>query len=329
MGKRTLFTQGVTYIDRGDTVIKRNIFGADFVQLSDVASPASEKANVIASTDELLCAKKSLASKRAKSCSFQPGCSGEVSRKCLKCNAAQCQPNYTLFPAGDYLYSFEFLVDGSLPESITTELSSIHYNLEAAIEPSGPPHSTLTGKLDIPVVRLPTESSLELSEPITISRIWRDQLAYGVNILGKSFSLGSRIPISLKLTPMADLFCDWIKVYVTEHVQHWTSGKISRRLLLPPKKVLLFEKQAGLEDVSTYPGSEMHIISDGGMGGTDKAPIMKSNSANLLGYISNDIEIELKVQLPSCPEMKRRDKSQSLNFDTDGASLKVNHWIQV
>ena len=246
-----------------------------------------------------------------------------------KSNAAKCQPNHKSFPAGDYLYSFEFLVDGSLPETITTDLSSIHYNLEASIEPFGPLGSPLTGKLDIPVVRLPTENSLELSEPITISRTWRDKLGYRVDISGKSFSLGSRIPISLKLTPMANLVCDWIKVYVTEHVQHWTSGKGSRRLELPTKKLLLFEKKGGLEGESTYPGSEMHIISDGGIGGTGKTSIVNNNNANLLGDISNDTKIELKVQLPSCPEMKRRGKCQWLHFDTDGASLKVNHWIQV
>ena len=284
---------------------------------------------MIASTDALLYTNKSLESKRVKSCSLQPGCSGEVSGKCLKSNAAKCQPNHKSFPAGDYLYSFEFLVDGSLPETITTDLSSIHYNLEASIEPSGPLGSPLTGKLDIPVVRLPTENSLELSEPITISRTWRDQLGYRVDISGKSFPLGSRIPISLKLTPMANLVCDWIKVYVTEHVQHWTSGKGSRRLELPTKKLLLFEKKGGLEGESTYPGSEMHIISDGGIGGTGKASIMNNSNANLLGDISNDTKIELKVQLPSCPEMKRRGKCQWLHFDTDGASLKVNHWIQV
>lgn len=329
MGKRTLLTQGVTYFDHGDTALQRNQFGADFFQLSDVASTATEKAKVIATTDTPLQQNQPFACKDADGYLL----SSEYSfTKCIpRPNTTKCQHNYRLFPAGDYLYNFEFVVDGSLPETIKTDLGSVKYNLEASIEPFGRFCSPLIGKLDIPIVRLPAENSLESIEPITMSRVWRDKLQSKTIILGKSFSLGSQIPINLKLSPMANLVCHWVKVYVTEHVQHWTRGKGARHLQLPAKRVLLFEKQGGLESTSTYPGSEIRIISGGGMEPVGNTPNVNSTNknTNLLGAIPSDTEIDLKVQLPSCHEMKRREKWQCLHFDTDVESLKVNHWIQV
>lgn len=332
MVKRTLLTQGVTFFDHGDTALQRNEFGADFFQLSDAASAATGKAKVMATADTPFQQSQSFASKDADGCLFAPEHSSASLTKCLpRPDAAKSRHYYKSFPAGDYLYNFEFVVDGSLPETIKTDQASVKYSLQASIEPSGRFCSPLNGGLDIPIVRLPAANSLELIEPIAMSRNWRDKLQVKVLILGKSFSLGSRIPINLKLMPTANLVCHWIKVYVTEHVQHWTRGKGARRLQLPTKRVLLFEKQGGLESTSTYPGSEIHIISGGGMEPVGNTPNGNSTNknTNLLGAIPSDTEIDLKVQLPSCHEMKRRGTWQCLHFDTDVEILQVNHWIQV
>jgi hypothetical protein len=156
---------------------------------------------------------------------LHPNTRAQVSQNDFQGLMQPSQHYYRLFPAGDYLYNFEFVVDSSLPETIKTNLGSVKYNLEASIEPSGRFCSPLTGSLDIPIVWLPAKNSLESIEPITISRVWRDKPQFKFPILGKSFCLGSRIPINLKLMPTANLVCHWIKVYVTEHLQHWTKGK--------------------------------------------------------------------------------------------------------
>jgi hypothetical protein len=325
-------TQGVTFFDHGNPALQRNEFGADFFELSDVASVAPEKPKVKATGDAPLQQSQSFDTEEAGGSLFAPEYSSASLTKCLpRPHATECQPNFRLFPAGDYLYNFYFVVDGSLPETINTDLGSVKYNLEASIEPLGRFCSPLTGMLDIPIVRLPAESSVGSIEPITVSRAWRDKLQFKVLILGKSFSLGSQIPINLKLMPTANMVCHWIKVYVTEHVQHWTRGRGARCLQLPTKRVLLFEKQGGLESTSTYPGSEIHIISGGGMepvGNTLNGNCTNKNT-NLLGSIPSDTEIDLKVQLPSCHEMKRRENWQCLHFDTEVESLQVSHWIQV
>jgi hypothetical protein len=314
-------------MDRGDTAMHRNGFGADSFDLLNVASTATANANLMTTTNSFLRVGQPWASKP---CLTQADYSAEDTATChSKSNEAQSQSNSKLFPAGDFLYSFEFLLDGSLPETIKTDFSSVQYSLEAFVEPSRPLRSNLTGKLEIPVVRLPAESSLELTEPVTVSGNWRDQVHYTMVMSGKSFPLGSQIPISLKLTPMPKIACHWVKVYVTEHVQHWTRGNEAGLLQIPSKKVLLFEKQAGLESVSTYPGSEMRIIPGNSRDGSIKVPIENSSKANLLGGISSDTGMELNVQLPSCFEMKGREKSQCLCLDSKNEILSISHWIQV
>lgn len=249
------------------------------------------------------------------------------------------QRNYRLFPVGDYLYSFEFPIDGSLPETIKTDLGSVRYDMEAIVERSGAFRPNLLGTLEVPVIRTPAEGSLEQVEPIAISRNWEDQLHYDIVISGKSFPLGSQVPIAFKLTPLAKVECHRIKVYVTENIQHWTADKSVHRFQ-PAKKVLLFEKRADSASASTYPGSSMRVTAGGGIGWDQRAAaasgveLVDRNRSNLLGDLSSELgigptEMEFNVQLPSCHAMKHRDESQRLHFDTTYENIQINHWIKV
>jgi hypothetical protein len=189
------------------------------------------------------------------------------------------------------------------------------------------------------VIHTPAEGSLEQVEPIAISRNWEDQLHYDIVISGRSFPLGSQIPIAFKLTPLAKVECHRIKVYVTEHIQHWTADKSVHRLL-PAKKVLLFEKRAESASTSTCPGSSMRITAGGGIDWDHRAAaargeeIVDRRRTNLLGNLNTDsgvgpTEMEFTVQLPSCHEMNGQDEAQRLHFDTTYENIQINHWIKV
>lgn len=232
--------------------------------------------------------------------------------------------NYSIFLAGDYIYPFEFLVHSSLPETISTELISIGYYLEAKVESPGIFRSKMRLKLEIPLLRLPPEHSLELIEPIIISKDWREQLHYDTCILGRSFPFGSGIPITLKLTPFMDLKCSWIKVYVSQNMQYWKTGREARLLQLGRRKVLLFEKQAGMEHKSTFPGSRFQITSDQG-----SIRLANIQTPSLLGKVLETRQIDLDVQLPRCHELKERPQWQRLQTSAKSGKLEVNHWIQV
>jgi len=189
------------------------------------------------------------------------------------------------------------------------------------------------------VIRTPAEGSLEQVEPITISRNWEDQLHYDIVISGKSFPLGSQVPIAFKLTPLAKVECHRIKVYVTENIQHWTQDRTVHRFQ-PAKKVLLFEKRADTPSVSTYPGSSMRVTAGGGVSWDQREAAARGEEqvnrgvTSLLGNLSNDVsvgptEMEFSVQLPSCHTMKNKDEGQRLHFDTTYENIQINHWIKV
>jgi hypothetical protein len=326
----------------------QNDYGAHFYQHAKPVTSVTGKDGSTTTTRELF-------SKSGSSPSLNHPTAKELKRLSLQANHAHSrsfgknempssnqshpQRNYRMFPVGDYLYNFEFPIDGSLPETIKTDLGFVRYDLEAIVERSGAFRPNLLGTLEVPVIRTPAEGSLEQVEPIAISRNWEDQLHYDIVISGKSFPLGSQVPIAFKLTPLAKVECHRIKVYVTENIQHWTADKSVHRLQ-PAKKVLLFEKRADSASVSTYPGSSMRVTAGGGIDWDHRAAaargeeIVDRNRTNLLGNLANDsgvgpTEMEFNVQLPSCHEMKNRDESQRLHFDTTYENIQINHWIKV
>lgn len=249
------------------------------------------------------------------------------------------QKGYRTFTPGVYIYNFELPIDSRLPETINVELGSVKYELEATVERSGAFRANLVGSKEVTLIRAPSEGSLEQIEPIAISRNWEDQLLYDIVISGKSFPLGSQVPIAFKLTPLAKVQCHRIKVFVTENIQYYTSNKRVHRLE-PTRKIQLFEKRADGASTSTYPGSSMRITAGGGVAydarsaaasGDENVP---RDMTNLLGDLEGGsnvgpTEMEFNVQLPSCHSMRERDKLARLHFDTTYQAIQVHHWIKV
>ena len=249
------------------------------------------------------------------------------------------QKGYRTFTPGVYIYNFELPIDSRLPESISVDLGSVKYELEATVERAGAFRANLVGSKEVTLIRAPAEGSLEQVEPIAISRNWEDQLHYDIVISGKSFPLGAQVPIAFKLTPLAKVQCHRIKVFVTENIQYYTSNKRVHRLE-PTRKIQLFEKRADGASSSAYPGSSMRITAGGGIPYDSRAAAARGDetvprdTSNLLGDLEGEhnvgpTEMEFNVQLPSCQTMKERDRLARLHFDTTYSAIQVHHWIKV
>ena len=243
------------------------------------------------------------------------------------------QRGYRIFQPGDYVYNFELPVESCLPESIDVDLGSVKYELEGVIERPGAFRPNLVGKKEVVLVRVPSEANLESSEPISISRSWEDQLHYDIVISGKSFPLGSVVPISFKLTPLAKVRCHRIKIFITENIEYSCRNKKYQRVD-PTKKVQLLEKRAEGPTTSAFEGSSARVTSGGGF---PAEQILASTgvdgtngSDNLLGDLSGapnvgPTEMEFSVQLPGC-KAKEKDR---IHFDTTYGNIQVHHWIKV
>lgn len=265
------------------------------------------------------------------------------------------QKGYKVFHPGVYEYSFEIALDHTSPETIDLPLGSVKWMLEALVERAGTFKSNLHGSKEVLVVRAPDTNSLEQVEPIAISRKWEDQLHYDIVISGKSFAIGSKIPIAFKLTPLAKVQCHRIKVYITENIDYFCKEKrVTRKDA--QRKILLLEKQAGKPISRDFDSSEVRVLTGGELAPDQRerarqlaqrrreqqanryqTPVvpLPPPSENLLGdldlgleHLIGQTEIEMEVQLPTCDGM-RKEKSQFLAADTTWKNIQVHHWIKI
>ncbi|KAJ5900383.1 arrestin domain protein [Penicillium subrubescens] len=263
------------------------------------------------------------------------------------CGIGNCEPwargvsrlhrGYKLFPPGDYTYDFEQLIDSHNPETIENEIISVRWLLQAVVEHSGAFQSNLSGIRYIPFIRSPVGECLEQVEPVAISRDWKDKLHYNITIFGKSFPLGSQIPIAIKLIPFAKITCRRIQVWVLENLHF--HGRANHHVE-PRKRFLLFEKTAHSASSNNYSGNSTRVTAGGGIPWNDRAAAIAGeefvdhNRNNLLGDLSDGcqagpIEMELNVQIPNCQSIKGKDEMQKLRCDATYESIEISHRIMV
>ncbi|KAI5290202.1 hypothetical protein KEM52_000534 [Ascosphaera acerosa] len=249
---------------------------------------------------------------------------------------------YKVFYPGDYIYNFELPIDSRMPETIALDQHYVKYELESIVERAGHFRANLFGSMEVPLIRTPSETSLEHVEPIAISRTWDDQLHYDIVISGKLFPLGARVPIAFKFTPLSKVNLHRIKVYLTENTVLYNSQRTHHKCD-GSKKILLLDKRAGGKASSAYPGSTMRVNAGGGYSydqriqmGTmtaGKEPA-DADCTNLLGDLHPGIETgpteyEFNVQLPTCPLNKMKPVNQRMHVDTTYDKIEINHWIKI
>ncbi|KAK9774325.1 putative Arrestin C-terminal-like domain-containing protein [Seiridium cardinale] len=262
---------------------------------------------------------------------------------------------YKVFYPGTYEYSFELPIDHHQLETTKLPFGSVKWELETIVERAGAFKPNLHGTKEVCIVRVPDQLSLEMTEPISISRQWEDQLHYDIMISGKSFPIGTKIPIAFKLTPLAKVQVHKLKVFVTESIEYWTNDRrVTRKD--PGRKILLLEKSAGKPLDKQFENSEVRVLSGGELSPDERheariaAARRRSVEAsqrhtmpqplpdptdNLLGDLDlglesywGSTEIEMNVQIPTCEQMAK-DKSMRLNPDCSWRNVNVYHWIKV
>ncbi|KAF7543965.1 hypothetical protein G7Z17_g10313 [Cylindrodendrum hubeiense] len=262
---------------------------------------------------------------------------------------------YKVFYPGVYDYSFELPIDHHQLETTKLQFGSVTWELLATVDRAGAFRPNLHGTKELSIVRVPDQLSLEMSEPISISRQWEDQLHYDIVISGKSFPIGSKIPIAFKLTPLAKVQVHKLKVFVTESIEYWTNDKrVTRKD--PGRKILLLEKTAGKPLDEQWESSDLRFLQGGELTPQQRreareaaarrraseaarrhqtAQPLPEPSENMLGDLDLGLEhfwgateIEANVQIPTC-EMMAKNKELRLHPDCSWKNVNVYHWIKV
>ncbi|KAF4331931.1 Arrestin-related trafficking adapter 3 [Fusarium beomiforme] len=150
---------------------------------------------------------------------------------------------YKVFYPGTYDYAFEFPINHHQLETTKVPYGSVKWELRATIDRAGMFNINLRDRKELSFVRIPDPLSLEMRDPILSSRQWQDQLHYDLYISGKSFPIGSMIPIVLKLSPLDKVQMHGLKVFVTESIEYWSNDRKTTRKT-PIRTVLLLNKIA-------------------------------------------------------------------------------------
>ncbi|EKG09108.1 Arrestin-like protein [Macrophomina phaseolina MS6] len=136
---------------------------------------------------------------------------------------------FEIFHPGVYVYNFDLPLDNHLPESIKLRFGNVKYYLKISIERPKLFRRNLSGTQEVRVIRAPATESWDQSSVIANRRNWRGRAYYEVVLFGKSFRLGSAIPIFFKFTPLSKVRCRGINVLLAEEIEFRTSDETDYR----------------------------------------------------------------------------------------------------
>ncbi|KAH7137862.1 hypothetical protein EDB81DRAFT_901672 [Dactylonectria macrodidyma] len=298
--------------------------------------------------------RSNMAAKEMKRLSPQSVQSRSFNKDNLIATATQVN-GYKVFYPGTYDSSFELPIDHHQLETTKLQYGSVEWELHATVDRAGVFSPKLHGKKEVSIVRVPDQLSLEMTEPISFSQQCQDQLHYNIIISGKSFPIGSKIPIAFKLTPLAKVQVHGLKVFVTESIQYWTNDRrVTRKD--PARKVLLLNKTAGKALDPSWASSDLRAVRGGELTPEQRrearetaarqrtAEASRRHTAaqplpeprdNLLGDLDLGLEnlwgpteIEADVQIPTC-EMMAKNKDLRLHPNCSWKNANVHHCIKV
>ncbi len=304
-GRLRSFTHRPSIFSRNRTSISgRSVFSKSGTSLISHKSDSSDDNESIAINQHHNIRKK-------KSRSFSVS-SSPTTNNFFQSNIDINDQSYHIFQPGDYIYNFELPLDSTLPESISLPFGKINYKLNVEVQRAGTFKSNMSGSKEVLLVRTPSDTSVEDSEPVMVMKNWENRLTYDVAIGGKSFAIGSYIPLAIKLTPLSnDFTCSRIMVYITEHVEYFCRKKKVHRIAPQLKDVVMVHHAPKGKSLAGDLNGIKELSSLG-----------ETNSTGNHG----SSEFEFQIYIPE----KLKDKGKVVfHPHLSTKYMKVYHWINI
>ncbi|KAH7205056.1 hypothetical protein BKA60DRAFT_579896 [Fusarium oxysporum] len=217
---------------------------------------------------------------------------------------------------------------------IATATQMKRCKLHAAVDRAGIFNTNLHGVKEVSIVRVPDPLSLEMTESMLISRQWQDQLYYDIIISGKCFPVGSKIPITFQLTPLAKVQVHGLKVFVIESIEYWSNDRTAARKASSHLRTI---RGGELSPEQRREAREMAARQRTAEVSRQRIAVqpLPEPSTNLVGDLDLGLEslwgpteIEVDVQIPTCG-MMARNENLKLYPECTWRSVNIRHWIQV
>ncbi|KAG0669376.1 hypothetical protein C6P45_003812 [Maudiozyma exigua] len=216
-----------------------------------------------------------------------------------------------VFPSGEYVFPFEQLIPHTLPETIKIEYGQVKYQLMLDIKRFSIFKSSFLLSKPIQIIRSPSDNSLEESEPIIISKTWKDRLKYDILINSKDVILDAFLPISIHLSPLDKICLYRTRIYITENVEYYGNKKSIHRVE-KTRKYLLAEHNGPFNDPSNENLDRDNFRNYGNL-------LEEESTGDLVDKI-----FEYQVFVP-----KSFNGYKQLHPDTTNDDIIVNHWLKI
>ena len=114
--------------------------------------------------------------------------------------------------AGTYTYPIFFTIPNNSPPTMRADHGSLIWKVKAEVEWPSAFKSKMTAQKEVIVVHLLAHNESEEVERIELQKQWEDQLLYRIQIPGRGFPVGGKVPFQLTITPLAKIKVHGISV---------------------------------------------------------------------------------------------------------------------
>ncbi|SCV71612.1 BQ2448_3200 [Microbotryum intermedium] len=239
------------------------------------------------------------------------------------------------FRAGTYTYPISIAIPVSLPPTISASFGHVTYELKATVHRAGALTSNLTASTEIVLISAPSQDDTEENESIVVERFWETQMKYNVALSGKlifvplggrlqSFAIGSQIPLSIRLDPMAKIKVHRITAVLEQKTNYFASGRKLTRHETPKKFPLLrIEHKDPKEPLLPILSDDPKAISDHPLADFFINPDTSNDTTPALLDPLGPWHIESYLQLPTC--------ASKIAFSThhEQSNIATSHNIKV
>ncbi|TDL22999.1 hypothetical protein BD410DRAFT_839307 [Rickenella mellea] len=175
------------------------------------------------------------------------------------------------FRQGTYTYPISFAIPSNTPPTLHCDNGTVNYQLKATVHRPGAFTTKLTTRREVTLIACPGEDDLDESDNIVVQRQWENQMHYVIVVTGRTFPIGSVIPLHITLVPTSELKIYRITAVLEERVDYYTQFKRVARSDIPRRFELLTLRYSDKDTIpllplqTDYASSPLHGMIDFGL----------------------------------------------------------------
>ncbi|WFD08096.1 hypothetical protein MVES1_003465 [Malassezia vespertilionis] len=155
------------------------------------------------------------------------------------CSSPPARAEWFELRKGDYQFPFSVSLPLDLPPTLHADFGHLEYMLKATLMRSGPLAGNVSDQREVTLVEAPDPETNAAADSIVVSRTCEDMLSYVATIAGRSFPIGTSIPLTLKFMPENKIRIHRITITLEEQTDYFANERKTMRREVPRKWTML------------------------------------------------------------------------------------------